>query len=333
MTDTPHRGLKSRITLFFAAMVGPAAFLLSMMLATIVLVSPRSLPASEWSTLKPLHYTVNVGLLGRTLPEPAWRSIAREFAPQLELFRLEANLGSAGFKMHDGSLTREQMELALRTHLAGLGVSNVYVGSIPNYYDRATRQVSEGMQVIEPADLARALALGSCLSLGVLALLCWAYRRRLDSARAFGWRRGAGWLLATLAAIYASNALLSILLAPGQDVLDRYLDTYRALLEELPLWASAAFMIGLAPLAEELAFRKWMLSLLPRAIGNVAAIVVGSSLFVAVHFPDSLWHAGMLASASLGFALLWMRSRSLLLCWSAHAAFNTVGYFAMRSIL
>lgn len=77
----------------------------------------------------------------------------------------------------------------------------------------------------------------------------------------------------------------------------------------------------LAPIAEELIFRVWMLTALSVAIGRTGAIFVGSLLFSLSHQADPL-NTVLYFLYGLGFSWLWTRTKSLWLCVASHCLLN-----------
>lgn len=144
-------------------------------------------------------------------------------------------------------------------------------------------------------------------------------------------------LLAAATALGAFFALLVITLV-SQLVLrhavqfhetarDRLLQTH-SLLQLLALFATVSV---LAPLAEEIYFRNFLLSLLKRKFGLAVALVVSASLFALVHF-QFIDHPGVVGWVTTGllFGLglinaLWVARTGLLwLAIASHAAYNSV---------
>lgn len=79
-----------------------------------------------------------------------------------------------------------------------------------------------------------------------------------------------------------------------------------------------------APLVEEYLFRALLLERMTRVIGPVPALLWSSMIFVGIHLPFTVETAVGLLLASLGFGLLWLHTRSLLVCFVAHAVFNVL---------
>ena len=76
------------------------------------------------------------------------------------------------------------------------------------------------------------------------------------------------------------------------------------------------------PLAEEYLFRALMLERGARAVGTIPALLYTSVVFAAIHMPSTLLLATGFAIAGIGFGVVWVRTRSLLACFVAHAVFN-----------
>jgi len=88
---------------------------------------------------------------------------------------------------------------------------------------------------------------------------------------------------------------------------------------ELVLAAFVAMLVG--PFLEELLFRGFLQSALAPALGQRGALVTSSLLFAAMHGLPGL---PVLFSLSLLLGWLQMRTRSLLVPWSAHAFHNGI---------
>lgn len=114
--------------------------------------------------------------------------------------------------------------------------------------------------------------------------------------------QSAGWLVATL----ANDPSL-------QNGPDRVPNT----------WPAVIGVLLLAPLAEELLFRGWLLRLLQRRLGPAIAVALSSVAFGAIH----PWPAGAVANSVFGLFLGWLalRTGSLWPCMAAHAASNGIG--------
>jgi uncharacterized protein len=103
---------------------------------------------------------------------------------------------------------------------------------------------------------------------------------------------------------------------------------------EIKLWASPRsffllfvnlIMIAVAALAEEVAFRGYPYQRLIKAIGPVAATIILSFLFGALHaFNPNATGASILITmlAGLVFSIAWLRTHALWLGWGLHFAWN-----------
>jgi membrane protease YdiL (CAAX protease family) len=84
------------------------------------------------------------------------------------------------------------------------------------------------------------------------------------------------------------------------------------------LFSVAAATVALAPLAEELVFRGFLLNLWRQRWGTWAAVLLSSALFGAVHFQFGIFAGGM----GVLFALVYLRSGSLWPGTLLHAGYN-----------
>lgn len=92
--------------------------------------------------------------------------------------------------------------------------------------------------------------------------------------------------------------------------------------DDLLLLAPMAILA--APLVEEYIFRAWLLERGARAIGAWPMLLWSSVVFTAVHLPQQPAEMLMLTTYGLGLGVLWLRTRSLLACFTAHALLNLI---------
>ena len=91
---------------------------------------------------------------------------------------------------------------------------------------------------------------------------------------------------------------------------------------EALLW-SLAFICILAPLTEEILFRAWLIPHLGQVFRTEVAGALSVVAFVAVHWPfDPLASLFGTVVAGCLFTVIWMQTRSLWLCFLAHAFWN-----------
>lgn len=146
------------------------------------------------------------------------------------------------------------------------------------------------------------------------------------------WLLGMGLYLAAVPfvglASWASHSMLrrwGIELRP-QDVLLVLGDTDIGTLRAYLLFV----IVGLAPIAEEVAFRGVLFPALARTVGAGAALGVTALLFAAVHMHTA--SAAPLFVLGLAFGLAYLYTGSLLVPIAMHASFNTVS-LALASLL
>lgn len=180
-------------------------------------------------------------------------------------------------------------------------------------------------------------SLAAVVLVGLMAIRRW--RPQLASA-AFGWSaRATGWralaiglfaglstwlVCALWAAAWRVTGLESGLgPIPGLDVPITRQDVLATLLPALVF----------SPLVEEYLFRALLLERMTRVIGAVPALLWSSMIFVGIHVPATVETAVGLLLASIGFSLVWLRTRSLLACVAAHAVFNLLASLALLSQL
>lgn len=78
----------------------------------------------------------------------------------------------------------------------------------------------------------------------------------------------------------------------------------------------------LAPIAEEVVFRFWLLGRMVPAIGPAAALLLSSAVFAMVHMELEPFALGSRLITGLALGLLWLRTSSLRACVLAHGLFN-----------
>ena len=90
----------------------------------------------------------------------------------------------------------------------------------------------------------------------------------------------------------------------------------------MPLWVSALLVVFVAPVMEELIFRKLLIDrLLP--LGEYAAVVLSALLFATFHFNlYQFFYAGLIGAL---LALIYLRTGSIRLCIALHACVNFLG--------
>jgi membrane protease YdiL (CAAX protease family) len=82
----------------------------------------------------------------------------------------------------------------------------------------------------------------------------------------------------------------------------------------------------LAPVAEELFFRKLLIDSLRRAYSTRVAVLISSLLFTAMHFSHVYYVSTFVFAITL--ALLYLKGNSILLCMAAHGAYNAFERFS-----
>lgn len=94
-------------------------------------------------------------------------------------------------------------------------------------------------------------------------------------------------------------------------------------------WPAVVSLLLLAPLAEELLFRGWLLRLLQRRSGPAMALALSSVAFGAIH----PWPESAVANTVFGLFLGWLalRTGSVWPCIAAHAASNAIGWLWLHA--
>ena len=88
-------------------------------------------------------------------------------------------------------------------------------------------------------------------------------------------------------------------------------------------WLAPLFVF-FAPVVEEYVFRAWMLERFRRVMPTWLALGLSSLGFAAMHLPQHIWLALVLAVVGLVLGLNWLRTRSWLACVVAHSFYNGV---------
>lgn len=81
--------------------------------------------------------------------------------------------------------------------------------------------------------------------------------------------------------------------------------------------------ILLAPFIEEMLFRAWGQSTLEKYFGSVVALLLTATVFSLAHGFDGI-NTAIAFMNGFAFGLLWIRTRSVLMCVLSHSAFNAV---------
>lgn len=138
-----------------------------------------------------------------------------------------------------------------------------------------------------------------------------------------------GWALAgTAISFVAIGAYLGIVDVIGVDALEPV-----SAIDDSDIWENVHLVvltgilaILVAPIAEEIFYRGFMLGSMARRWGIVPAVVVSALVFSAVHFDVG----SLIPFAIIGvvFALVYIRSRNLTSTILAHMMFNTIAFAA-----
>ena len=161
------------------------------------------------------------------------------------------------------------------------------------------------------------------LFLALIVVLSMANRDWLPAAtipRSFRWKALA--LLASWFVVFAVGALAVLAGITDLDAYNDYLEVFRSRLDVWPVGLTWAMAVVVGPAAEELAFRRWMLSVLPKAIGTPLAVVASVLLFVLMHFPTFWGQFVVLLALSVATTWLWFKTRDWRMCWALHALNN-----------
>ena len=101
--------------------------------------------------------------------------------------------------------------------------------------------------------------------------------------------------------------------------------------DRLSLGLVGVFAVTLGPLCEELAFRGFLLPLLARSLGAVAAVAVTAAAFSVMHGPQYAWswrHLVLITLAGAVFGWVRWRSGSTAAATAMHAGYNLTFFIA-----
>lgn len=161
----------------------------------------------------------------------------------------------------------------------------------------------------------------SAIASAMLALGFWWLVRKRGCVREPPARIGAGRLVAgalaaTSLALTGAMAYGWILQATGIIQMPQQPDPSAV----TPLLLLTA--VVLAPVAEEVVFRFWLLDRMVPAISPVAALLLSSAVFSMVHLEPEPFAFGSRLITGLVLGVLWLRTSSLGACVLAHGLFN-----------
>ncbi len=143
--------------------------------------------------------------------------------------------------------------------------------------------------------------------------------------RTFGFRRfkpsALGWVVVAFAAYLVLAGIYSVLVNPPPDKLPDQLGANESTLLAV---LTGAFVIVVAPFAEEFFFRGFLFQALRRSWGTWAGALGSAIIFSAIHLaPDKFVQLAILGTA---LALLFHKTDSLWPCILLHALNNTLAF-------
>lgn len=90
-----------------------------------------------------------------------------------------------------------------------------------------------------------------------------------------------------------------------------------------PLWVFFVANCLMAPLAEELFYRGWLLPQLMDRLGAIGSVVLASLLFGLLHWAGGIWYVLLTAIfVGIPFSILFVLSRNIIMPLAAHLALN-----------
>lgn len=312
----PVRGaeLRRRLRWWLRACRGLAAVILTVVIAGLLL--------SFWT---PAAYLVALDLGPANGPGPSDRlSVLLE----RELERLDADevtvvADATGDGVGPGACATGTVTARFRLPR---GAASAFFGTLPVLSEQAGAPLCGwGYRQEHDVRTVRTLAVASGMPIVALVLALLVLRGAIPTGRPMsGILPGIGPALRLGTATGALCLLLAFSVVPAMVRLGVPMDTFGELRiagpEEL-LWF-AVLMVLCAPLVEEYAFRLRFLDAARRAVGPGIALVLSASAFAAFHVPGTFGTFTVYWAIGMVLGVLWMRSRSLLACCTAHATYN-----------
>lgn len=180
-------------------------------------------------------------------------------------------------------------------------------------------QADQAVQIV----IAEVLAV--LLYFGLFLWLSRSYRHWLPGARL---PRSGRWRLFAVLGCWAAVMLVGLFSVlsglTDLEAYEQYTSEFAQRLSVWPTWLLWLTLVVIGPAAEELAFRRWMLSVLPKAVGSVLAVPASVLLFVLMHFPSFLGQFIALLALSLATTWIWFKTHDWRMCWAVHALNNAV---------
>ncbi|MBX3725380.1 MAG: CPBP family intramembrane metalloprotease [Xanthomonadales bacterium] len=306
--------LRWRLHWWLKACRGLAAVIVSLLLSGLVMTSLGSAPYVVFIDLVPATGSAPVDRLSELVENELKRLGADEAIVVTSAPGDGVETGACG-----GTL------LTARFHLSR-GDASAFFRSLPALSERAGAPIC-GWGYRQETDILtlRTLAVASGMPIIALALAILLVRGGGSSRRRLiGTLPGVGPALWMGTQTGALCLLLPLLVVPAMVRLGVPVDTAGDVrtwgLEELA-WLTVILVLC-APLVEEYAFRMRFLGAARKAVGPGSALVLSALAFAAFHLPGTIGMWSIYWAIGMVLGLLWLRSRSLLACCTAHASYN-----------
>ena len=257
------------------------------------------------------------------------RALVEEARPRVPDYHLEWREGVEGtWIVLAGPADRQDLLAVLRGTVSEWGHAPTRVGIGPNLARVTTLLLDDPSAV---AEVVRAMLPLTLFGGGLVLLLLGAVLRkrlRRDSPPAQGPTRSTTWRLLAGVALGLSLALcaegLSAALAAfGHPIVEQPWVAQLFERRDMGLYAALSMIVLLAPLAEEVFFRGYLLEALLRPWGRVGSLLLTSAAFAAVHGHGPALPAYFMYGLGLGIAA--RRTGTLVVPITAHITVNALG--------
>ena len=330
MSRRPANSRLSSVSEWLRVAFAPFAWLgLALVLAScLALVIQVALPAGpDAGTWNPGWDFAEAQLPGVDVPEA--RALVEEARPRVPDYQLDWRAGVDGtWIVLAGPADRQDLLAVLRRTVGEAGHTPTSVGLGPNLA-RVVPLLLEDPSAI--AEAVRAVLPLTLFGGGLVLLLLGAVlRKRLRAASppAQGPTRSTTRLLLCGVALglclaLCAEGLSAALAAFGHPIVEQPWVVQLLERRDSGLYAALMMIVFLAPLAEEVFFRGYLLEALLRGWGRVGSLLLSSAAFAAIHGHGPALPAYFMYAVGLGIAA--RRTGTLLVPITAHITVNALG--------
>ncbi|MCX7033547.1 MAG: CPBP family intramembrane metalloprotease [Arenimonas sp.] len=247
---------------------------------------------------------------GRSRPATASNPLPAECGAGAREFSF-ASLGEV-----EGQAAREILEMIAAEAGARVCLSNIFmINELP---DRDTQSWSQ---------LAASAVLGtSMIPCAAVLFVYFAFSNRL---RLGTWLGDDGRIARSLSWGLGSGLFASVVVALATLLGPTYNDDPQATAMTVGNvgYSLALALVLVIPVIEEVAFRGWMMPLAERGLGTIASAVASSALYSAASLPADAWSAAGYFCLGLTYAMVYLRTRSLLACIVANVTVSVSSFW------